>query len=152
MLRNFLKGCVVFFLFCVLNACNNSIRREVEKELSLFLETRIHISGMDLIPFHLTDTINLEDYKNSKYKIYTYIDSMGCSECKIKQLKYWTELFRNFNTKASPVLVIFNTSDYRKVRDAMELYNLDFPYFLDINNQFKKLNTLPEREYFRTFH
>lgn len=147
-----MKGFILLYLSILFISCSNNGKKEIEIVLNKFIESKVVISELQLIPFQLSDTISFANYIGSKYKIITYVDSISCGECSINFLLKWPELFKDFNTKKTPVLVIFNTSDFRQVQDVMRLYKLDFPYFLDIDGRFQELNpTLPKQKYFHTF-
>ena len=141
---------IPLFLSC--NSKKKEMKEYIEKELILFLYSKISIEEVGLIPVNLTDSIMMKDYLSSKYKIYSFVDSMDCSSCQIVRLRKWKDLFKDLNSKLSPIIIIFNTQDVLNVKKYMDLYGLDFPYFLDFENKFKKVNKqIPQKGIFRTF-
>jgi hypothetical protein len=154
-LQKYLLSFLCIILIPIFLSCNskkNDKKEYIEKELILFLDSKISIEDVGLIPINLADSIMMKDYLSSKYKIYSFVDSMNCSSCQIVRLRKWKDLFKNLNPKLSPIIIIFNTQDVLNVKKYMELYGLDFPYFLDFENKFKQVNKqIPKKGAFRTF-
>lgn len=132
---------LIFSLFLILPSCCTSEQKEIEKELLSLMGKRIEL-GTTLIPFSL-DSIpdNLTDSlrNKSRFKVIYYIDSINCSECEIRTMAPWHNYIKSYKNNLS-VWIIFNSSDIQNIQVAMEKYNLNFTYFLDVESNFKKAN------------
>lgn len=90
---------------------------------------------------------------NTPYKILVYVDSIGCTSCKL-QLPRWKELIAYtdsmFNQKVS-YLFFFHAKDYKEIRYLLKRDMFDFPVCLDKEDQLNKLNQFPADITFQTF-
>lgn len=80
-----------------------------------------------LFPAHSTFTIQGRDtvdfdFKDATYKIVTYIDSVGCTDCKL-QLYRWKELIKEVDSLTNgnvPFLFYFHPKEYEGVTISYE--------------------------------
>lgn len=90
---------------------------------------------------------------NSKYSIITYVDSVGCTSCKLalnRWLKFMAEL--DTITKSSvPVHFFLNPSDKDEVIELFERNKFDYPVCLDESDSINILNKFPKDIFFQTF-
>ena len=95
------SGRILLFLLSVfcLCACHKSERnrilrlvKEWEGKEILFPDNQIFtIQGRDTVDFN---------FQSSKYKIVTYVDSIGCTSCKL-QLERWKNFIREVDSVAN---------------------------------------------------
>ncbi len=97
------------------------------------------------------DTIDLSD---ADFTILTYVDSTGCTGCKMK-LPIWKEFFGSLDSIAGER--DFNAVFVANAKDNRELTYLiqrdDYPYQVvnDVNDSLQKLNQFPDDIMLRTF-
>lgn len=125
---------VISIILFTLSGCYNNEEKELIKFLKEVLGTRMDVPR-DIIPFALSNSVTFQNSLESKYKIIHFIDSMECSECYIKSLYKWEVFFNQENSRIAPIFLIFNTDNVFDIKMFMEKYELNFPYFLDINKR-----------------
>lgn len=100
----------------------------------------------------VTDTV---DYKipQSKYKVLIYVDSIGCTSCKL-QLHKWKEFITyvdSVTNKQVPFLFFFQSKDNKELRYMLKVDKFDRPICVDSNNKLNLLNNFPTDIMFQTF-
>lgn len=90
---------------------------------------------------------------NSKYSIITYVDSVGCTSCKLA-LSRWLKFIAELDTitKSSvPVHFFLNPSSKDDVVELFERNKFDYPVCFDENDSINILNNFPKDIFFQTF-
>jgi hypothetical protein len=101
---------------------------------------------------YLTDTTNYR-IPDSDYKILVYVDSVGCTSCKL-QLAKWKELIAYTDSITGsnvPFLFFFHAKDYREVRYLLKSESFDLPVCIDTEDGLNRLNRFPSDMIFQTF-
>ena len=88
----------ILSLFCLLCSCKESEKEKIArlvrewdgKEISFPSHSVFTIQGKDTIDFSFAD---------AEYKIVTYVDSVGCTSCKL-QLPRWKEFMHEVDSLA----------------------------------------------------
>ncbi|MDR1980566.1 MAG: DUF1573 domain-containing protein [Tannerellaceae bacterium] len=99
-----------------------------------------------------TDTT---DYRipESEYKVLIYIDSMGCTSCKL-QLPRWKELIAYTDSVTGgtvPFLFFFHPKDMKEISYLLKREGFDFPICIDLQDELNKRNQFPPDITFQTF-
>lgn len=139
----------VILLSLLLSACGSRLSHEREM-LSLLVGKEI------IIPENLTFSVmNKEvdiDFGDADFTIITYIDSAGCTPCKMK-LPIWDNVINEFKANDSV------TVNFVMIIDAAKTKNIDFvlrrddfghPVCMDSLGAFIAANSLPEDEAYHT--
>ena len=111
-----------------------------------------------LFPAHSTFTIQGKDtvdfdFKDATYKIVTYIDSVGCTSCKL-QLPRWKELVKEVDSLTNgnvPFLFYFHPKDIKELRYLTRRDAFTYPVSFDEKDDFNCLNHFPSEMMFQTF-
>ena len=111
-----------------------------------------------LFPAHSTFTIQGKDtvdfdFKDADYKIVTYIDSIGCTSCKL-QLPRWKELMAEVDSLTGgrvPFLFYFHPKDIKELRFLTRRESFTHPVCFDEKDDFNQLNHFPSEMMFQTF-
>lgn len=111
-----------------------------------------------LFPAHSTFTIQGRDtvdfdFKDATYKIVTYIDSVGCTDCKL-QLYRWQELIKEVDSLTNgnvPFLFYFHPKDMKELRYLTRRNGFTYPVCFDEKDDFNRLNRFPGEMMFQTF-
>ena len=95
------------------------------------------------------------DYRipDAEYKVLVYVDSVGCTSCKL-QLPKWKELIAHVDSATNgnvPFIFVFQSKDDRELRYILKCDNFDRPVCIDRNNRFDELNQFPQDITFQTF-
>lgn len=89
----------------------------------------------------------------SEYTIVTYVDSIGCTSCKL-QLPRWKSFIAQLDSITNaPVLVFFflHPKDEKEMTYILKRDNFTHPVCLDEKDAFNKLNYFPTDMTFQTF-
>lgn len=139
---------VIFIAFSCLNSKQDALEKKVKqwigKELLFPKNAELTILGTDTVEY---------DLLQSRYRIVSYIDSMGCISCKL-QLNKWKELITELDSMANhPVTVSFfiHSKNVRDVKLVLARAKFIHPVCLDMNNSFYNLNQFPSELMFNTF-
>ena len=111
-----------------------------------------------LFPPHSTFTIQGKDtvnfkFKDADYKVVTYIDSVGCTSCKL-QLHRWKEMVAEVDSLTDgrvPFLFYFHPKDMKELRYLTRRDNFTYPVCLDERDELNRLNQFPSDMTFQTF-
>ena len=95
------------------------------------------------------------DYRipDAEYKVLVYVDSVGCTSCKL-QLPKWQELIAHVDSATNgnvPFIFVFQSKDARELRYILKCDNFDRPVCIDRNNRFNSSNRFPQDITFQTF-
>ena len=100
--------------------------------------------------FMTGDTIDLSD---ADFTILTYVDSTGCTQCKMK-LSLWKEFLNSLDTICDyniRFLMIVYPSDLPELNYVLKQYQFDYPVYLDAGNKISKVNSFPSETLLQTF-
>ena len=90
---------------------------------------------------------------DAEYKVLIYVDSTGCTSCKL-QLPKWKELIAHVDSTTNsniPFIFVFQSKDDRELRYILKRDNFDRPVCIDRGDGFDKLNKFPQEITFQTF-
>ena len=138
-------------VFC-LCACHESERdrtlrlvKEWEGKEILFPQNPIFtIQGRDTVDF---------DFRDSEYKIVTYVDSIGCTSCKL-QLERWKAFIQEVDSikgGSLPFVFVFHPKNVKELRHILRGHGFDYPVSFDEKDDFNALNRFPSEMMFQTF-
>lgn len=141
------KNLVIFFLLLI--SCDN--------RKSYLINTLKEYSGNKII---FNDTLETKIYgKNidnflikGNYTILNYIDSSGCSACRLKlyQWKLLKEELDSINLNLNFIFVIW-TKDYKEIEYLQKVNQVNIPIIYDYNGSFIKENRIPDILGLQTF-
>ena len=101
---------------------------------------------------YLTDTTDFQ-IPESDYKVLIYVDSIGCTSCKL-QLHKWKELIEYTDSATQgkvPFLFFFHPKDTKEIRYLLKRDGFARPIYIDLEYQLNKLNKFPANMTFQTF-
>ena len=147
-LKCFLALCVCLFITSCFESEKERLGRLVKewegKEILFPAHSTFTIQGKDTVDF---------DYKDAEYKIVTYIDSIGCTSCKL-QLHRWKELVKEVDSLTNgnvPFLFYFHPKDMKELRYFIRRDVFTYPVSFDEKDDFNRLNHFPSEMMFQTF-
>ena len=98
------------------------------------------------------DTVDWE-FSNADYKVVTYIDSVGCTSCKL-QLPQWKKLVAEVDSLTNgrvPFLFYFHPKDRKELRYLTRRDDFTYPVCFDERDELNRLNQFPTDMTFQTF-
>lgn len=141
-------------LFLLLINCRNDSNKNNEKTLTQELEY-LYSKEIIFTKYHSTvrDTNDMawDSLFFQKAKILVYIDSTGCTDCRIHELRTWKNYMEDIHYQAD-LLFIFQTKDLISVKHMVSLINLNPEFvFYDTEGKFDKQNSFIKTTNFNTF-
>ena len=111
-----------------------------------------------LFPTHSTFTIQGKDtvdfqFHDVEYKVVTYVDSIGCTSCKL-QLHRWKEFLSEVDSLTTgnvSFLFYFHPKDMKELRYLTRRDAFTHPVCFDEKDEFNQLNHFPSEMMFQTF-
>ena len=138
-----------FYLYILLIAttffsCHNEQKEKENKIAHLVSEwqgKRIQFPENLTFTRYLTDTTDFQ-IPQSEYKVLIYVDSMGCTSCKL-QLHKWKELIEYTDSVTQgkvPFLFFMHPKDKLEIQYLLRGNEFDLPVCIDLKNKLDKLN------------
>lgn len=130
---------IAALLLLISCSSNNSEQRAIVEE---WLGKEIAIP--DDLKFQIQDTPINYDFNNADFKIVTYIDSTGCTNCKMR-LKDWDEFIGQLKVKNEldlNFLMVVKNSNTSKVYKILKNDKFSHPIAIDLHNIFSKNNSI----------
>lgn len=91
--------------------------------------------------------------RHAQYSIVSYVDTIGCTSCKLK-LPKWKEFINQLDMVSSekvPVLMYFYTNKKEELLFLLKRDQFNIPICIDENDSLNKLNHFPSEIAFQTF-
>lgn len=136
-------------------SCDNEQKEKEKQILQLVNEwqgKQIVFPENAVFTRYLTDTTNYQ-IPQSEYKVLIYVDSIGCTSCKL-QLHKWKELIEYTDSVTQnkvPFLFFFHPKDAKEIRYLLKRDGFDRPICIDLDDRLNKLNKFPADMTFQTF-
>lgn len=136
------------FLF----SCKETDKERITRLMLEWQGREVHFpSKMTFTKFGL-DTVDYQ-IPQSEYKILVYVDSLGCTSCKL-QLDKWKEFIAKLDSTTQgivPVLFFFQSDDLRDIKYILKRDGFGLPVNIDSNDELNKLNHFSNDLNFQTF-
>jgi len=145
---------VVTLIMCVwmLASCQESREEAMLRLVSEWNGKEIKFPSRSVFTIQGKDTVDFE-FGNVDYKVVTYIDSVGCTSCKL-QLHRWKELVEEVDSLTDgrvPFLFYFHPKDMKELRYLTRRDGFGYPVCLDEKDELNRLNRFPADIIFQTF-
>ena len=146
---------IILLLLPIFFSCQNE-QKEKEKHIAQLVNEwqgkEIKFPKNPIFTRYLTDTTDFQ-IPQSEYKVLVYIDSTGCTSCKL-QLHKWKEFIKytdSVTQEKVPFLFFFHSKDYKEIRYLLKRDGFDHPVCIDLEDKLNKLNKFPADMTFQTF-
>ncbi|MDR0537956.1 MAG: hypothetical protein LBH04_07970 [Tannerellaceae bacterium] len=99
------------------------------------------------------DTVDCLTSLKSEYKVLIYVDSTGCTACKLK-LPVWKDFMTEVDSiadKQIPFLFFFHSNDLAELRYLFLSEVFDYPVCVDTGDELNQINQFPKIEAFHVF-
>ena len=145
------------FLFLLLGvlclvSCKESEKERIARLVNEWEGKEIKFPPHSVFTIQGKDTVTM-DYRNAEFKVITYVDSIGCTSCKL-QLHRWKELIAEMDSVTSgtvPFLFYFHPKDVKELCYLLRRDAFNNPVCFDEMDDFNKLNRFPSEMMFQTF-
>jgi hypothetical protein len=143
---------MVCLVILSLIACKNDKTVETEEILYKWIGKTIHFPDIEpIIPYSRASNSILKDSvsNNKNYKILFYIDSTGCTSCKL-QLHIWKLYIEKFKSEVD-FLFYFHPKNEKSLMTILRHSQFSHPVYIDNENKLNKLNNLPDNPQYQCF-
>ncbi len=152
--REYNKGSIFILLLLVITtlcSCKNSDQLNKKEELIVEANSFMNKSIQFAPLFHgHSNSLDLALW-NRGNKIILYIDSLDCTSCTFNEIRRWNSYNKELERLNTCIVIICNSSDVKSINKVKEDMHLNYPIFLDTNQQFKLLNNISQKQMFQTF-
>lgn len=152
MKKGFVFTMYIIVLLILFSSCQNKTKNHVIQLVREWEGKEIQFPPNSVFTIQGKDTIEYFG-DNSSYKIVTYIDSIGCTSCKL-QLQNWKDFIlkiASLNHDEVSFLFYFHPKDKSELCLIFRRDSFEYPICLDENDSFNKLNHFPMDMTFQTF-
>lgn len=146
---------IILALLPIFFSCKNE-QKEKEKNIAQLVNEwqgkQIVFPENPIFTRYLTDTTDFR-IPQSEYKVLVYVDSIGCTSCKL-QLHKWKALIEYTDSVTQgkvPFLFFFHSKDYKEIRYLLKSEGFYRPVCIDMDDQLNKQNKFPADMTFQTF-
>jgi hypothetical protein len=145
----FLLVTLLMFISC--GTRRNGDKDKLKQALSMWIGKEIYLPKDLEIKVREKDTI-CKDIFSKKFKVLTYVDSIGCTACKFKLFE-WGEIIKKVlrNNRNVSFLFYVHSNDYDKLEKLMQINKFIYPIIYDKSDKLNRLNHLPDNLRFHTF-
>lgn len=150
-MKNVLITLFIGFGFLFLS-CRDTQKTEIAGIVAGWQEREIIFPPDIVFTRYGKDTLSYQ-IPASDYKILMYVDSTGCTGCKL-QLHKWREFIKEVDTLTDgsvPVLFIFHPRDRKEISYLLRRDGIDIPVYIDMDDRTNKINHFPSRQQFQCF-
>jgi hypothetical protein len=145
---------VVVFLSCNTNKNKKDMDMAVKivkewtgKKVEIPEYLQCTISGKDTVPCLCMESLRKE------YKVFLYVDSMGCNDCKLS-LSQWKWLIAEadslFHGKLGFVF-FFQPKSRKEMYYTFVRHDFRYPVFVDTDDRINQMNDFPKQQFFQCF-
>lgn len=143
---------LIFSLLLLVSSCKENEKERITRLVNEWQGKEILFPKDITFTSFVTDTVDYQ-IPQSQYKVLIYIDSIGCTSCKL-QLPKWKKLIEYVDSVTNsqvPFLFFFQSKDDKELRYILKVDKFDRPVCVDHRNKLNLLNKFPADIMFQTF-
>lgn len=145
---------IVLLILCALTffSCKEGKKEQIAHLVNKWQNKEIVFPSNMVFTRMGTDTVSYP-ISSSPYKILIYVDSLGCTSCKLK-LDKWKDFIQYIDSVSEhniPFLFVFHPKDVKELRFTLRSHQFETPVCFDYGDEMNKLNKFPDDVMFQTF-
>lgn len=147
-----MKQLKILLILLLITSCQESEKERITRLVTEWQGKEISFPDNIVFTKYITDTTDWQ-IPESDYKVLIYVDSIGCTSCKL-QLDKWKEMITYTDSISGGTisfLFFFHAKDYKEIGYLLKRDQFDLPVCIDKEDQLNKLNTFPQDMTFQTF-
>ena len=147
-----MKKLYLILLLSYLCSCQESREEAMLRLVNEWNGKEVKFPSRSVFTIQGKDTVDFE-FQDADYKVVTYIDSVGCTSCKL-QLPRWKELMAEVDSLTDgnvSFLFYFHPKDVRELRYLTRRDGFTYPVCFDKEDELNRLNHFPTDMLFQTF-
>lgn len=145
-----MKYFYIIFITLLFSSCSNPSNRDILQRIVEEWQGKQIVLPDDMTDLLTGDAIDLSD---ADFTILTYVDSTGCTGCKMK-LPLWKEFLNSIDSISDAdvqFLMVVYPSDIQELRYHLIHNEFDYSVYLDDASKVSKAYTFPEKTILQSF-
>ncbi len=142
----------LLLVLAIFSSCKESEKANIARLVKEWKGKEILFPAHSVFTIQGKDTVDFS-FSGANYKIVTYIDSIGCTSCKL-QLPRWKKFMQEVDSVVKeyvPFAFYFHPKDMKELRYITRRDRFTYPVSFDEMDDFNKLNHFPSEMTFQTF-
>lgn len=147
-----MKHLSLIILLLFLFSCQDKKKEEIKHLISKWQGKEIQFP-QDMVFMRFNSDTIYHTIPNSSHKVLVYVDSIGCTSCKL-QLPRWKELIQYIDSTSQetvPFLFFFHPNDKNEIRYLRKREGFNTPVCFDQSDKLNQLNHFPTDNRYQTF-
>lgn len=143
--------CTLPLFVGVCSSCKDSGRERIAHLVTEWQGKEVLLPENSIFTIQGKDTVQVAT--NAEHKILVYVDSTGCTSCRL-QLHKWKELISEVDSLSGNTVQFLFYLIPKSVKEARYITRRDdftHPLCIDVNNEIDRMNHFPKEEMFHTF-
>lgn len=143
---------IPLFILLFFFSCKESDKERITRLMVQWQGKEVQFPSRMIFTKFASDTVDYQ-IPQSDYKVVVYVDSIGCTSCKL-QLAKWKELIATLDSATGgsiPVLFFFQSNNVREIKYILKRDGFDMPVCINTNDELNKLNNFSSDINFQTF-
>jgi len=144
--------CLLLCVLALFSSCKESEKDKIARLVEEWEGKEILFPARSVFTIQGKDTVNFS-FVDADYKVVTYIDSVGCTSCKL-QLPRWKLFMQEVDSTLNrpvPFAFYFHPKDMKELRYITRRDAFTYPVCFDEMDDFNRLNHFPGEMTFQTF-
>ena len=144
--------CLLLCVLALFSSCKESEKDKIARLVEEWEGKEILFPARSVFTIQGKDTVNFS-FVDADYKVVTYIDSVGCTSCKL-QLPRWKLFMQEVDSTLNrpvPFAFYFHPKDMKELRYITCRDAFVYPVCFDEMDDFNQLNHFPGEMTFQTF-
>ncbi|MCD7924583.1 MAG: DUF1573 domain-containing protein [Bacteroides sp.] len=142
----------LILILALFSSCKESEKDKISRLVSEWEGKEIIFPAHSIFTIQGKDTVDFS-FLDSEYKVVTYIDSIGCTSCKL-QLPRWKQFMHEVDSTINgsiPFVFYFHPKDMKELHYITRRDAFNYPVCFDEKDDFNALNHFPVEMTFQTF-
>jgi len=144
---------IILLSIPIIMGCTDSKKEVITKLVTKWQGKEIVLPDSSVFTIQGKDTVNVDWDSKYKYKILVYVDSAGCTSCRL-QLHKWKEFIAEVDTITHHSVQFLFYLTPKNVKEARYITRRDdftYPMCIDPENRIDAYNHFPIEDMFHTF-
>lgn len=142
----------VLLFILLLSSCMGGERAKITRLVNEWQGKEIVFPKKTVFTVMVSDTVPYP-FADAEYKVLVYVDSIGCTSCKLK-LSNWLTFIEQLDSASDrqvPVLFFVHPKKIKDIQHTLRYERFDHPVCIDITDEINELNQFPSDMAFQAF-
>lgn len=147
------RALYLLILFIILLcSCRNSEKTKIARLVNEWQNKEVVFPKNAVFTLMAEDTVPYS-FSDSEYKVLVYVDSIGCTSCKLQLFKWlsFIEELDSVSNCQAPVLFFVHPKKIKDIQHTLRYDRFNHPVCIDIEDEINTLNRFPSDMTFQSF-